>query len=184
MWAKGFRFVAGVVLLAGLAGCAASGRQRPNGEEFRIAYPGGILPAEDEAWQKAKKQDTLTGYRDFVRAYPSSQFTPAAEEQVEALEWSEAIADGSLDRYVFYLVHHPEGKRAEQARQFVRLRIAQAGGVRLPPGSELTPKVPGTRQPIQQATESADLKSGQVWRGKVTLVYLDGSWYRLPGDVP
>jgi len=180
MWAKGFRFVAGMVLLAGLAGCAPSGPARSNGQEFRLAYPEGLLPAEDEAWQKAKKQDTLVGYRDFVRAYPSSQFTPAAEEQVDALEWSEAIEDGSLDKLVLYLVHHPDGKHAKQVRQLVRLRIQQAGGVRLPPESELTPKVPGTRQPIQRATESAELKSGRVWREKVTLVYFDGSWYRLP----
>jgi cell division protein FtsN len=92
--------VAGVALalLLGLAGCS---RQQSD-------------------WEKTRASNTTDAYEQFLKKYPSGEFTAQAQARVKDLyeerDWQKARDTDTQEAYQAFLKQYPEGKWTEEAR--------------------------------------------------------------------
>ena len=110
-------------------------------------------------WQRAREANTADAYEQFLKKYPSGEFTAQAQARLKELyeerDWQKARDADTLDAYQAFLRQHPEGKWTEEARIRVEnFALAQTpapaapGGVGVPSGA-----VPGgTPAPSARAT--------------------------------
>lgn len=111
-------------------------------------------------WQKARQTNTAEAYEQFLKSYPSGEFTAQAQARLKELyeerDWQKARDADTLDAYQAFLRQHPEGKRTEDARIAVEnFTLAQTpapaapGGVGAPSGAVPggTPAPSGRRAP-------------------------------------
>jgi cell division protein FtsN len=115
------RLVSGVVLAIALS-LAACSRQQSD-------------------WQKTRETNTADGYEQFLKKYPSGEFTAQAQARVKELyeerDWQKARDADTPEAYQAFLKQYPEGKWTEEARIRVEnFTLAQA------PGSNATPGAP------------------------------------------
>ncbi len=98
-----------LALLLGLAGCS---RQQSD-------------------WEKTRAANTTDSYEQFLKKYPSGEFTAQAQARVKELyeerDWQKARDTDTQEAYQAFLKQYPEGKWTEEARIRVEnFTLAQA----------------------------------------------------------
>jgi len=114
-----------LALLLGLAGCS---RQQSD-------------------WEKTRAANTTDSYEQFLKKYPSGEFTAQAQARVKELyeerDWQKARDTDTQEAYQAFLKQYPEGKWTEEARIRVEnFTLAQAPPNGTPAGAE-TGNTPG-----------------------------------------
>ena len=84
-------------------------------------------------WQKTRETNTADAYEQFLKKYPSGEFTAQAEarakELTEERDWQKARDADTAEAYQAFLKQYPEGKWTEEARIRVEnFTLAQAPG--------------------------------------------------------
>lgn len=97
-------------------------------------------------WDKARTANNLESYEQFVKKYPSGDFTAQAQARVKELEeerdWQKARDADTPDAYQAFLKQYPDGKWTEEARIRIEnfsLAQAPAGSATNPDGTPATP---------------------------------------------
>jgi cell division protein FtsN len=109
----------GFALLLGISGCS---RQQSD-------------------WEKTRAANTTDSYEQFIRKYPSGEFTAQAQARVKELyeerDWQKARDTDTQEAYQAFLKQYPEGKWTEEARIRVEnFTLAQAPPNATPAGAE------------------------------------------------
>jgi cell division protein FtsN len=102
-------------------------------------------------WQKTRETNTADAYEQFLKKYPSGEFTAQAEARVKELyeerDWQKARDADTPEAYQAFLKQYPEGKWTEEARIRVEnFTLAQA------PGAAATAGGPATTAPAPTPT--------------------------------
>ncbi|HWJ35848.1 MAG TPA: SPOR domain-containing protein [Steroidobacteraceae bacterium] len=122
-------------------------------------------------WQKTRETNTADAYEQFLKKYPSGEFTAQAQARVKELyeerDWQKARDTDTPEAYQAFLKQYPEGKWTEEARIRVEnFTLAQAPGSGGPSGAgspaspdlgeSATPAAPATPAPkgVQRPTPS------------------------------
>jgi cell division protein FtsN len=98
-------------------------------------------------WEKTRAANTTDSYEQFIRKYPSGEFTAQAQARVKELyeerDWQKARDTDTQEAYQAFLKQYPEGKWTEEARIRVEnFTLAQAPPNATPAGAE-TANTPG-----------------------------------------
>jgi cell division protein FtsN len=98
-------------------------------------------------WEKTRAANTTDSYEQFIRKYPSGEFTAQAQARVKELyeerDWQKARDADTQEAYQTFLKQYPEGKWTEEARIRVEnFTLAQAPSNAIPAGGE-TANTPG-----------------------------------------
>src|SRR5258705_9115442 len=98
-------------------------------------------------WEKTRAANTTDSYEQFIRKYPSGEFTAQAQARVKELyeerDWQKARDTDTQEAYQAFLKQYPEGKWTEEARIRVEnFTLAQAPSNATPAGAETTPQTP------------------------------------------
>jgi len=106
-----------ILLLSGLGGCS---RQQSD-------------------WEKARAANTTESYEQFLKRYPTGEFSAQAQARVKELyeerDWQKARDTDTQDAYQAFLKQYPEGKWSEEARIRVEnFTLAQAPPTATPAG--------------------------------------------------
>jgi cell division septation protein DedD len=71
-------------------------------------------------WEKTRAANTTDAYEQFLKNYPSGEFSAQAQARVKELyeerDWQKARDADTLEAYQAFLKDHPEGKWTEEAR--------------------------------------------------------------------
>ncbi len=66
-------------------------------------------------WEKTRTTNTIDAYEQFLKSYPSGEFTAQAQARVKELyeerDWQKARDADTLDAYQAFLKQYPEGRR-------------------------------------------------------------------------
>ncbi|HEX4152684.1 MAG TPA: SPOR domain-containing protein [Steroidobacteraceae bacterium] len=80
---------------------------------------GGCSRQQSE-WQKTRQANTTDAYEQFLKKYPSGEFSAQAQarlkEMYEERDWQKARDADTPDAYQAFLKQYPEGKWTEEAR--------------------------------------------------------------------
>jgi cell division protein FtsN len=92
-------------------------------------------------WEKTRAANTTDSYEQFIKKYPSGEFTAQAQARVKELyeerDWQKARDADTQDAYQAFLKQYPEGKWTEEARIRVEnFTLAQAPANGGSPGAE------------------------------------------------
>src|SRR6266446_1536093 len=92
-------------------------------------------------WQKTRETNTADAYEQFLKKYPSGEFTAQAEARVKELyeerDWQKARDTDTQEAYQAFLKQYPEGKGTEEDRIRVEnFTLAQAPSNATPAGAE------------------------------------------------
>jgi cell division protein FtsN len=92
-------------------------------------------------WQKTRETNTPEAYEQFVKKYPSGEFTAQAQARLKELyderDWQKARDADTPEAYQAYLNQYPDGQSATEARN----RLENFSMAQSPAG---TPSAPGT----------------------------------------
>src|SRR5260370_18710349 len=109
-------------------------------------------------WQKTRETNTAEAYEQFLKKYPSGEFTAQAEARVKELyeerDWQKARDADTPEAYQAFVKQYPEGKWAEEARIRVEnFTLAQApSGAAAVAGGPAPPRPrPGAATPRKTA---------------------------------
>jgi cell division protein FtsN len=113
-------------------------------------------------WEKTRAANTADSYEQFIRKYPSGEFTAQAQARVKELyeerDWQKARDADTQEAYQAFLKQYPEGKWTEEARIRVEnFTLAQAPSNATPAGAETanTPGNPPAANPPATGTAPA-----------------------------
>jgi len=113
-------------------------------------------------WEKTRAANTTDSYEQFIRKYPSGEFTAQAQARVKELyeerDWQKARDADTQEAYQAFLKQYPEGKWTEEARIRVEnFTLAQAPSSATPAGAETanTPANPPAGNTTAPAPASA-----------------------------
>jgi cell division septation protein DedD len=92
-------------------------------------------------WEKTRAANTTESYEQFLKKYPSGEFTAQAQARVKELyeerDWQKARDTDTQDAYQAFLKQYPEGKWTEEARIRVEnFSLAQATSGAPPGGAD------------------------------------------------
>ena len=107
-----------------------------------LAFALAACSRQQSDWQKTRETNTADGYEQFLKKYPSGEFTAQAQARVKELyeerDWQKARDADTPEAYQAFLKQYPEGKWTEEARIRVEnFTLAQA------PGSSAGPPAAG-----------------------------------------
>jgi cell division septation protein DedD len=100
-------------------------------------------------WQKTRETNTTDAYEQFLKKYPSGEFTAQAQARVKELyeerDWQKARDADTAEAYQAFLKQYPEGKWTEEAR----IRVENFTLAQTPPGAGAAPgaAAPGANAP-------------------------------------
>src|SRR5271154_153210 len=82
-------------------------------------------------WQKTREANSAESYEQFLKKYPSGEFTAQAQARLKELyeerDWQKARDTDTADAYQAFLKQYPEGRWTEEARIRVEnFTLAQA----------------------------------------------------------
>jgi cell division protein FtsN len=82
-------------------------------------------------WQKTRETNTADSYEQFLKKYPSGEFTAQAQARVKELyeerDWQKARDTDTPEAYQAFVKQYPEGKWTEEARiRIENFSLAQA----------------------------------------------------------
>jgi cell division septation protein DedD len=127
-------------------------------------------------WQKTREVNTPEAYEQFVKKYPSGEFTAQAQARLKELyddrDWQKARDADTPEAYQAYLSQYPDGQSATEARnRLENFSMAQSpAGTPSAPGS--APEAPaGTTGSVSAADEASAppaAKSGAAAPSSVT----------------
>ena len=113
-------------------------------------------------WDKARTTNNLESYEQFVKKYPSGDFTAQAQARVKELEeerdWQKARDADTPDAYQAFLKQYPDGKWTEEARIRIEnfsLAQAPAGSATNPDGTPATPPMSAESAQKPESAESS-----------------------------
>jgi cell division septation protein DedD len=116
-------------------------------------------------WEKTRAANTADSYEQFIRKYPSGEFTAQAQARVKELyeerDWQKARDADTQEAYQAFLKQYPEGKWTEEARIRVEnFTLAQAPSSTTPAGADTAntpgnPPAPNTSAPASAAKPPA-----------------------------
>src|SRR5712671_3120744 len=113
-------------------------------------------------WEKTRAANTTESYEQFIKKYPSGEFTAQAQARVKELyeehDWQKARDADTQEAYQAFLKQYPEGKWTEEARIRVEnFTLAQAPSSATPAGAETanTPGNPPAANPPATGTAPA-----------------------------
>lgn len=91
----------------------------------------GACSRQQSDWQKSRETNTTESYEQFLKKYPSGEFTAQAQARVKELyeerDWQKARDLDTPEAYQGFLKQYPEGKWTEEARIRVEnFTLAQA----------------------------------------------------------
>src|SRR5882672_9261313 len=95
-------------------------------------------------WQKTRETNSTDAYEQFLKKYPSGEFTAQAQARVKELyeerDWQKARDADTPEAYQAFVKQYPEGKWTEEARIRVEnFTLAQApSGAAAPAGGPAT----------------------------------------------
>jgi cell division protein FtsN len=102
-------------------------------------------------WEKTRAANTTDSYEQFLKKYPSGEFTAQAQARVKELyeerDWQKARDADTQEAYQAFLKQYPEGKWTEEARIRVEnfsLAQAPSNGSPAAADSANTPGNPGS----------------------------------------
>jgi len=102
-------------------------------------------------WEKTRAANTTDSYEQFLKRYPSGEFTAQAQARVKELyeerDWQKARDADTQEAYQAFLKQYPEGKWTEEARIRVEnFSLAQAPSNAAPGAADSanTPGIPGS----------------------------------------
>jgi cell division protein FtsN len=103
-----------------------------------------VLPAcsrQQSDWEKTRAANTTDSYEQFMKKYPSGEFTAQAQARVKELyeerDWQKARDADTQDAYQAFIKQYPEGKWTEEARIRVEnFSLAQAPSSAAPGGAD------------------------------------------------
>src|ERR1700720_2356019 len=92
-------------------------------------------------WEKTRAANTTDAYEQFLKKYPSGEFTAQAQARVKELyeerDWQKARDADTQEAYQAFLKQYPEGKWTEEARiRAETFTLAQAPPNGRPAGAE------------------------------------------------
>ena len=104
-------------------------------------------------WEKTRAANTTDSYEQFLKKYPSGEFTAQAQARVKELyeerDWEKARDADTLEAYQAFLKQYPEGKNTDEARNRVEnFSLAQAP-------SNAAPAADGTNTPDNPVNNAA-----------------------------
>ncbi len=104
-------------------------------------------------WEKTRAANTTDAYEQFLKKYPSGEFTAQAQARVKELyeerDWQKARDTDTLEGYQAFLKQYPEGKWTEEARIRVEnFTLASAPSNATPP-AQATPAPKPLRSPLR-----------------------------------
>ena len=107
-------------------------------------------------WQKTRETNTADAYEQFLKKYPSGEFTAQAQARVKELyeerDWQKARDADTPEAYQAFLKQYPEGKWTEEAR----IRVENFTLAQAPSGSGAPPAAGEAGTPASAAVpESA-----------------------------
>lgn len=70
-------------------------------------------------WKKAKSQNTIEGYQDFLQRYPESPFDSLANSHINTLRWNEALEKNIIENYFDYVINISDSIYKQKAYQKV-----------------------------------------------------------------
>jgi cell division septation protein DedD len=101
-------------------------------------------------WEKTRAANTTDSYEQFIKKYPSGEFTAQAQARVKELyeerDWQKARDADTQEAYQAFLKQHPEGKWTEEARIRVENFTLAAPSNAAPAGAEIA-NTPGNPPP-------------------------------------
>src|ERR1700678_4313120 len=105
-------------------------------------------------WEKARAANTTDSYEQFLKKYPSGEFTAQAQARVKELyeehDWQKARDADTQEAYQAFLKEYPEGKWTEEAR--IRVENFTLAQTPTGPGS---PAAPGAAPPAAGSAAEA-----------------------------
>src|SRR6202049_253937 len=109
-------------------------------------------------WEKTRAANTADSYEQFIRKYPSGEFTAQAQARVKELyeerDWQKARDADTQEAYQAFLKQYPEGKWTEEARIRVEnFTLAQAPSNATPAAD--TANTPGKPAPGSSTATAA-----------------------------
>ena len=124
-------------------------------------------------WQKARETNTADAYEQFLKRYPSGEFTAQAQarakELTEERDWQKARDADTAEAYQAFVKQYPEGKWTEEARirveNFTLAQTPASGTASNPqtappgagaPAANTTGAVPGTSPPATAPAKTAN----------------------------
>jgi cell division protein FtsN len=92
-------------------------------------------------WEKTRAANTSDAYEQFIKKYPSGEFTAQAQARAKELDeerdWQKARDADTQEAYQGFLKQYPEGKWTEEARIRVEnFTLAQAPSNAAPAGAD------------------------------------------------
>jgi cell division protein FtsN len=106
-------------------------------------------------WQKTRETNTADAYEQFLKKYPSGEFTAQAQARVKELyeerDWQKARDADTPDAYQAFSKQYPDGKWAEEAR----IRIENFSLAQAPSGSPPATATAGSTAPAAGAGAAA-----------------------------
>src|SRR5271156_1340634 len=113
-------------------------------------------------WQKTREANTPEAFEQFVKKYPSGEFTAQAQARLKELyddrDWQKARDADTPEAYQAYLNQYPDGQSATEARN----RLENFSMAQSPAG---TPSAPGTAPEAAAGTSGTSGTSGTVGAG-------------------
>jgi cell division protein FtsN len=109
-------------------------------------------------WQKTRESNTADAYEQFLKKYPTGEFTAQAQARVKELyeerDWQKARDADTPEAYQAFLKQYPEGKWTEEAR----IRVENFTLAQAPSGTAAAPSagVDGAGTPVGTAPSSSD----------------------------
>lgn len=104
-------------------------------------------------WQKTREANSAESYEQFLKKYPSGEFTAQAQARLKDLyeerDWQKARDTDTADAYQAFLKQYPEGKWTEEAR----IRVENFTLAQTPSGAT-APTTPGV--PASSASAGAN----------------------------
>jgi cell division septation protein DedD len=115
-------------------------------------------------WERARSANTTDSYEQFLKKYPSGEFTAQAQararELYEERDWQKARDADTQEAYQAFLKQYPEGKWSEEARIRVEnFTLAQTPPNGTPAGAQ-TAKTPGNAAAGESPAAPAPKPSG------------------------
>ena len=109
-------------------------------------------------WEKARTTNNIESYEQFVKKYPTGEFTSQAQARVKELEeerdWQKARDADTPDAYQAFLKQYPEGKWTEEARiRIENFSLAAAPGAAS--GADAGASVASEEKPAKVAAAAA-----------------------------
>ncbi len=103
-------------------------------------------------WQKTREANTAEAYEQFLKKYPTGEFTAQAQSRLKELsdvrDWQKARDADTPEAYQAYLTEYPDGQSAVEARNRIEnFTMAQTpAGTAAPGGAPLGGPSPSTAQ--------------------------------------